>query len=155
MSNICCCFLQTGALAKVKAYIRYSKFNETKSMSYQGHKRSVHVSMNYVWLTMNLSKNKNRIGLCGAWSFDNTKGRCYLHTIDGCCGQYGKREVNSDWISGYVCRQCWSTLRDTDCPCSIRERAWRPKTKDGADETPPSDLAVKFKDQHQRRITKF
>ena len=103
---------------------------------------------------MNLSKNKNRIGLCGAWSFDNSKGRCYLHTIDGCCGQYGKREVNSDWISGYVCRQCWSTLRGTDCPCSIRDRAWRPKTKHGADETPPSALAVKFKDQHRRKIVK-
>ena len=102
-----------------------------------------------------IKKYKNRIGLCGAWSFDNSKGKCYLHTIDGCCGQYGKREVNSDWISGYVCRQCWSTLRGTDCPCSIQDRAWRPKTKHGADETPPSALAVKFKDQHQRKIIKL
>ena len=106
-------------------------------------------------MTNNESIKKNRIGLCGAWSFDNSEGKCYLHTIDGCCGQYGKREVNSDWISGYVCRQCWSTLRGTDCPCSIRDRAWRPKTKHGADETPPSDLAVKFKDQHQRKIIKL
>ena len=91
---------------------------------------------------------KNRIGLCGAWSFDNNEEICYLHTIDGCCGQYGKREVNSDWISGYVCPQCWSTLTGTDCPCSLKDRAWRPKIKDEAAETSPSALEVKFKDQH-------
>ena len=95
---------------------------------------------------------KNRIGLCGAWSFDNSEGKCYLHTVDGCCGQFGKKEANLDWISGYVCRQCWSTLSGTDCPCSIQDRAWRPKTKHEADETPPSALAVKLKDQHQRKL---
>ena len=109
--------------------------------------RSVHVYKYELCLTNNesIEKNKNRIGLCGAWSFDNIKGRCYLHTIDGCCGQYGKTEVNSDWISGYVCRQCWSTLKGTDCPCSIRDRAWRPKTKHGADETPPQILPLSSK----------
>ena len=75
---------------------------------------------------------KYRPGLCGAWSFDNAEGKCYLHTVDGCCGQFGKREANSDWISGYVCRHCWSTLGNTDCPCAIKERAVIPKTADGA-----------------------
>ena len=36
--NICCCFLQAGALEKTKTNIRYSKFDTSKSMRYQGHK---------------------------------------------------------------------------------------------------------------------
>ena len=75
---------------------------------------------------------KNRPGLCGAWSFDNAEGKCYLHTVDGCCGQFGKQEANSDWISGYVCPHCWSTKGNTDCPCTIKERAVIPKTAHGA-----------------------
>merc|ERR1712129_633123 len=75
---------------------------------------------------------KSRPGLCGAWSFDNAEGKCYLHTVDGCCGQFGKQEANSDWISGYVCPHCWSTKGNTDCPCTIKERAVIPKTAHGA-----------------------
>merc|ERR550534_1085047 len=75
---------------------------------------------------------KSRAGLCGAWSFDNAEGKCYLHTVDGCCGQFGKQEANSDWISGYVCPHCWSTKGNTTCPCTIKERAVIPKTAHGA-----------------------
>ena len=75
---------------------------------------------------------KYRPGLCGAWSFDNIEGKCYLHTVDGCCGQFGKQEANSDWISGYVCPHCWSTKGNTDCPCNIEARAVIPKTAHGA-----------------------
>ena len=34
----------------------------------------------------------SRIGECGSWSFDKSEGICYLHTVDSCCGQFGKRE---------------------------------------------------------------
>ena len=74
--------------------------------------------------------------MCGAWSFDNAEGKCYLHTVDGCCGQFGKQEANSDWISGYVCPHCWSTKGNTDCTgftdCTIKKRAVIPKTAHGA-----------------------
>ena len=43
-----------------------------------------------------------RCGECGAWSFDDTKGVCFLHTVDGCCGQRDKQENNSDFISGTI-----------------------------------------------------
>jgi hypothetical protein len=33
--------------------------------------------------------------VCGAWSYDNFEGVCYLHTVDSCCGQLGKRETIS------------------------------------------------------------
>jgi hypothetical protein len=60
------------------------------------------------------------------------EGKCYLHTVDSCCGQFGKKEANLDWTSGYVCPRCWSTLSGTDCPCAIDERAVIPKTAHGA-----------------------
>ena len=41
----------------------------------------------------------SRIGECGSWSFDSSEGICYLHTVDSCCGQFGKRED----ISGKEC----------------------------------------------------
>ena len=31
--------------------------------------------------------------MCGAWSYDNFEGVCYLHTVESCCGQFGKRET--------------------------------------------------------------
>ena len=37
ISNICCWFLQAGALEKIKTNM-YSKFDTSKLMSYQGHK---------------------------------------------------------------------------------------------------------------------
>jgi len=64
----------------------------------------------------------SRQGQCGAWSFDKEEETCYLHTIESCCGQFGKRKRNSNWISGYACHKCWSTKRGTDCPCSQKER---------------------------------
>ena len=41
----------------------------------------------------------SRIGECGSWSFDSSEGICYLHNVDSCCGQFGKRED----ISGKEC----------------------------------------------------
>ena len=58
---------------------------------------------------------KNRRGQCGAWSFDTFEEICFLHTAYSCCGQFDKRESDSNFISGYTCDQCWSTRND--CPC--------------------------------------
>jgi len=33
-----------------------------------------------------------RQGNCGAWSYDDDSQTCYIHTIDSCCGQFGKQE---------------------------------------------------------------
>ena len=85
-----------------------------------------------VFIHFTLINFKTRPGLCGAWSFDNAEGKCYLHTVDACCGQFGKQEANPDWISGYVCPHCWSTKGETDCPCTINERTVVPKTANGA-----------------------
>jgi len=57
----------------------------------------------------------SRVGQCGAWSFDTFEEICYLHTAYSCCGQFDKRESDSNFISGYTCDQCWSTRND--CPC--------------------------------------
>merc|ERR1711976_521299 len=65
---------------------------------------------------------KSRCGICGAWSYDDFEGNCYLHTADACCGQKGKQERNIDWISGYICPICWSTGRGAECPCSLTQR---------------------------------
>jgi len=66
---------------------------------------------------------KSRIGECGSWSFDSSEEICYLHTVDSCCGQFGKRERNSSFTSGYTCQYCWSTKANTDCPCSLKDRS--------------------------------
>jgi len=71
----------------------------------------------------------SRIGVCGAWSYDNFEGVCYLHTVDSCCGQFGKRETISGFTSGYVCRHCWSTKSKTDCHCSVKQRTQMPGTR--------------------------
>merc|ERR1711976_1012296 len=63
-----------------------------------------------------------RCGQCGAWSYNDAEGECYLHTANACCGQKGKEESNSDWISGYFCIKCWSTEAGADCPCSLQKR---------------------------------
>ena len=60
--------------------------------------------------------------MCGAWSFDTVEEVCYIHTVDSCCGQFGKRVKDSEWISGYACYKCWSTLEGTECPCPVEER---------------------------------
>lgn len=73
-----------------------------------------------------------RQGNCGAWSFDDAEGICFIHTVDSCCGQMGKRERNSTWISGYACHKCWSTKKGTDCPCPQSERQEAPNTAHGA-----------------------
>lgn len=59
-------------------------------------------------------------GKCGAWSFDNKLGICFLHTVDACCIQTLKQEPNRNFTSGYYCNQCWSTKGI--CPCSETER---------------------------------
>jgi len=73
-----------------------------------------------------------RQGNCGAWSYDDEEGECFLHTIESCCGQFGKRKKDSNWISGYACHKCWSTRRGTDCPCPRKERQQVPNTAHGA-----------------------
>ena len=70
----------------------------------------------------------NRPGTCGAWSFDKENLECYMHTVESCCGQFGKRETNPNFVSGYVCRDCWSTKAGTDCPCGLGERTEKPGT---------------------------
>jgi len=57
---------------------------------------------------------------CGAWSFDDLEGICYLHNIDSCCDQTRKQQEDSSFISGYVCPHCSSTKYD--CPCGLQER---------------------------------
>jgi len=74
----------------------------------------------------------SRQGNCGAWSFDKEEETCYLHTVESCCGQKGKRKRDSNWDSGYVCHKCWSTKRGTDCPCPLKERQIAPGTAHGA-----------------------
>jgi len=73
-----------------------------------------------------------RQGNCGAWSFDKEEELCYIHTVESCCGQFGKRKKDPNWVSGYACHKCWSTKRGTDCPCSIKDRQEVPKTAHGA-----------------------
>merc|ERR1719219_2902442 len=63
---------------------------------------------------------KLRGGNCGAWSFDAVTETCYLHNIDACCGQRGKKEEELAFISGYNCPCCWSTRNE--CPCDLKER---------------------------------
>ena len=64
---------------------------------------------------------KDRCTTCGAWSYDDIEGKCFLHTIDACCGQFDKQEESENWISGYICNQCWSTRNE--CPCDLVERS--------------------------------
>ena len=61
-----------------------------------------------------------RGGKCGSWSFDGSRNLCYLHDSDGCCNQFNKRVPDDNFISGYICPNCWSTKND--CPCSKDER---------------------------------
>merc|ERR1711971_1288168 len=63
----------------------------------------------------------SRCEQCGSWSFDKSEKTCYLHSVDSCCGQLGKREINSGFNSGYNCQECWSTKANTDCPCSFKD----------------------------------
>ena len=69
---------------------------------------------------------------CGAWSFDTSNSNCYLHSVKSCCGQFGKRQRNQEWISGYSCDKCWSTKRRTDCPCSEDDRLTKTVPQRGA-----------------------
>ena len=64
---------------------------------------------------------KDRCTTCGAWSYDDIEGKCFLHTTDACCGQFDKQEESENWISGYICNQCWSTRKE--CPCDLVERS--------------------------------
>ena len=91
--------------------------------------QNVHQGMEHVFFELKLKttlnyeidtvlsflSSKNRVGQCGAWSFDTFEEICYLHTAYSCCGQFDKRESDSNFISGYTCDQCWSTRND--CPC--------------------------------------
>merc|ERR1711935_65164 len=68
---------------------------------------------------------------CGAWSYDSEMFLCHLHTVDGCCGQFDKREPAIGFTSGYICKSCWSTRGE--CPCSAEERL----PKDGTAQSGP------------------
>jgi len=65
---------------------------------------------------------KSSKGSCGAWSYNKEDQECYLHNVNACCGQFGKREINYKFVSGYLCNVCWSTKNGTDCPCTAEER---------------------------------
>ena len=96
-----------------------------------------------------------RCGKCGAWSFDETKGVCFLYTVNSCCGQREKQETNLQFTSGnasiilsrilcwhnfdkmltnliltsgYYCNHCWSTKND--CPCDLKDRLKVPLTEE-------------------------
>lgn len=72
-----------------------------------------------------MAECKDQCGKCGAWSFDNTTGMCFLHTVDACCGQKLKQVNKSNFTSGYYCNQCWSTMDEIFCKsdeCSAKER---------------------------------
>ena len=63
-----------------------------------------------------------RSGKCGSWSFDAINNKCYLHDSDGCCKQLTKRVPDENFISGYICPNCWSTRNDCKhCPKHERE----------------------------------
>jgi len=68
---------------------------------------------------------QSRCGKCGAWSFYETEGLCYLHTSNACCGQQMKQTDNPKFVSGYVCPNCWST-KNLTCPCTLEERLQGP-----------------------------
>ena len=68
-------------------------------------------------VTSKLLTNRHQ---CGAWSYDSEMFVCHLHTVDGCCGQSEKRESATGFISGYICKTCWSTRGE--CPCTAEER---------------------------------
>ena len=74
-----------------------------------------------VYHTFELQETNVREEECGAWSYDDIEGKCFLHTTDACCGQFDKQEESENWISGYICNQCWSTRKE--CPCDLVERS--------------------------------
>jgi len=74
------------------------------------------VNQDYKSCSQQCSARKNA---CGAWSYDAANRICYLHNVKSCCGQRSKHEKNGAFISGYVCKSCWSTYND--CPCSDAE----------------------------------
>ena len=75
---------------------------------------------------------------CGAWSFDTFEEVCYLHTVESNCGQLGKRQRDSAWISGYSSNnKCWSTKAGTDCPCSVEDRLKVQEVQQGAGGSAP------------------
>jgi len=87
-------------------------------------------------------------GGCGAWSYNKQEGVCFLHNVDSCCGQFGKRINNSQFISGYHCTVCWSTKQGTECPCDVEDRTQEPGSahSTGASKplhlTPTAELSV-------------
>jgi len=76
---------------------------------------------------------EQRRGVCGAWSFDFSTQTCYLHSVDACCGQFGKREESQDYISGYTCSVCWTTKNECpDSMCPLKNRQYDGQTAFGA-----------------------
>ena len=80
---------------------------------------------------------RNGEGGCGAWSFDKNEEICHLYNVNSCCGQFGKREPNPNFTSGYHCPVCWSTKND--CPCDEAERSNEPgDSKHNSGASPPN-----------------
>ena len=57
-----------------------------------------------------------RVGICGAWSFNVNNQKCTLHSVSACCNQFGKRRAADTYMSGYICPHCWSTRNQCPCP---------------------------------------
>ena len=75
---------------------------------------------------------------CGAWSFDDFEGICYLHTVDSCCGQLGKRKEDANFISGYNCHKYSSSIGE--CPGTLRDRVGGCTSEYGDPATTPQYL---------------
>ena len=45
--------------------------------------------------------------------------QCYLYSVNSCCNQLDKRIKKDNYISGFNCPKCWSTVGE--CPCSDKD----------------------------------
>merc|ERR1711971_1192752 len=77
------------------------------------------VNQDYKLCSQQCSARNGEKRKCGAWSYDAANRICHLHNVKSCCGQRSKHEKNGAFISGYVCKACWSTYND--CPCNNSE----------------------------------
>jgi len=85
---------------------------------------------------------EERRGVCGAWSYDFSTQTCYLHNVDACCGQLGKREENQDFVSGYTCTSCWTTKSDCTDFCPLSSRQYDGQTAFGAGGSRPKHFTA-------------
>ena len=92
ISNICFCFLQAGALENIKTNMLYSRFDTSKSMSYQGyHFIGVSSATDQVWMLniffsthqneFHWSKKNFGTGTCFFLCFEHLKMPRALHRL--------------------------------------------------------------------------